>query len=106
MTDPGTDAVLGALADPTRRALLDALAARGQASASVLAADLPVSRQAIVKHLGVLSEAGLVEPERSGREVRYTVRSESLAATASWMSALADRWDRRLRTIKRAAEQQ
>ncbi|OLT39057.1 transcriptional regulator [Saccharomonospora sp. CUA-673] len=104
MTKPEVDAVLGALADPTRRALLDALAARGQASASVLAADLPVSRQAIVKHLGVLDQAGLVAAERTGREVRYTVRSEALDATASWMSALANQWDRRLEAIKRAAE--
>ncbi|MBK1784386.1 ArsR/SmtB family transcription factor [Prauserella cavernicola] len=104
MSDTGFDAVLGAMADPTRRALLDALAARGQASASALASDLPVSRQAIVKHLAVLEEAGLVSSARAGREVRYTLRSQALDATARWMSALAGDWDRRLDTIKRAAE--
>ncbi|PXY34926.1 ArsR/SmtB family transcription factor [Prauserella endophytica] len=100
----GVDAVLGALADPTRRALLDALAARGQASASALAADLPVSRQAIVKHLTILEEAELVSSARAGREVRYTLRSQALDATARWMASLAGEWDRRLNAIKRAAE--
>ncbi|ASR33756.1 transcriptional regulator [Prauserella marina] len=98
------DAVLGALADPTRRALLDALVARGEASASALAADLPVSRQAIVKHLGLLGEAGLVSSDRVGREVRYRPRSDTLDATAHWMSALASEWENRLAAIKRAAE--
>lgn len=104
MTTAGVDAVLGALADPTRRALLDALSARGQASASALAGDLPVSRQAIVKHLAVLEEAGLVTSQRAGREVRYTLRSQALDATARWMAGLAADWDRRLAAIKRLAE--
>ncbi|WP_199430790.1 ArsR/SmtB family transcription factor [Qaidamihabitans albus] len=98
------DDVLAALADPTRRALLDALAARGAASASALAADLPVSRQAIVKHLTVLERAGLVTAARTGREVRYTPRPQPLDATARWLSALAGEWDRRLAAIKHAAE--
>jgi DNA-binding transcriptional ArsR family regulator len=104
MTQTSVDAVLGALADPTRRTLLDALSARGQASASALARDLPVSRQAIVKHLGVLEEAGLVSSARAGREVRYSLRSQSLEATARWMAGLAADWDRRLAAIKRTAE--
>lgn len=99
------DSVFGALADPTRRGLLDALAARGQASASALAADLPVSRQAIVKHLTTLEHAGLVEAERVGREVRYTPRPAPLEATARWLGVLAEEWDRRLHAIKRAAEE-
>jgi DNA-binding transcriptional ArsR family regulator len=98
------DAVLTALADPTRRALLDRLSAHGQATATVLAADLPVSRQAIVKHLGVLDAAGLVEVTKVGREVRYSVRPDALDATARWMASLAARWDRRLAAIKRLAE--
>ncbi|MEV6960301.1 metalloregulator ArsR/SmtB family transcription factor [Streptomyces sp. NPDC051207] len=98
------DGVLGALADPTRRRLLDLLAEHGQASATTLAERLPVSRQAVVKHLAVLDAAGLVSSSRVGREVRYAVRPAALNATARWMAALAADWDRRLATIKRVAE--
>lgn len=100
----GVDEVLAALADPTRRGLLDALAARGEATATSLALDLPVSRQAIVKHLAVLDRAGLVQGRRLGREVRYTVRPDRLDATARWMAGLAADWDARLETIRRLAE--
>jgi DNA-binding transcriptional ArsR family regulator len=98
------DSVLVALADPTRRQLLDLLAAQGEATATTLAARLPVSRQAVVKHLGVLDAAGLVSGSRVGREVRYAVRPAALDATARWMAALAADWDRRLANIKRVAE--
>ncbi|AXK37544.1 transcriptional regulator [Streptomyces armeniacus] len=98
------DSVLTALADPTRRLLLDLLAAQGEATATTLAERLPVSRQAVVKHLGVLDGAGLVSANRVGREVRYAVRSAALDATARWMAALASEWDRRLANIKRIAE--
>jgi DNA-binding transcriptional ArsR family regulator len=96
--------VLAALVDPTRRRVLDAVATRGQATATVLAAELPVSRQAVVKHLAVLDRAGLVEGRRAGREVRYAVRSERLADTARWMARVAAEWDDRLAAIKRLAE--
>jgi DNA-binding transcriptional ArsR family regulator len=98
------DEVFAALADPTRRQLLDVLAARGEASATTLAARLPVSRQAVVKHLAVLDRAGLVHGARRGREVRYTVRPERLDATARWLAGLAAEWDARLAAIKRLAE--
>lgn len=110
MTDEGrggaepVDSVLAALADPTRRQLLDLLAERGEATATTLAERLPVSRQAVVKHLAVLDGAGLVTAARVGREVRYAVRPAALDATARWMAALATDWDRRLATIKRLAE--
>ncbi|MET8754370.1 ArsR/SmtB family transcription factor [Streptomyces sp. NPDC059104] len=110
MTDPspggaeGVDCVLAALADPTRRLLLDLLAARGEASATALAEGVPVSRQAVVKHLAVLEAAGLVRGGRVGREVRYAVRPAALDATARWMAALAADWDRRLARIKLLAE--
>ncbi|MEV6733325.1 MULTISPECIES: metalloregulator ArsR/SmtB family transcription factor [unclassified Streptomyces] len=100
----GVDGVLAALADPTRRRLLDLLAAQGEASATALANRLPVSRQAVVKHLAVLDAAGLVSGSRVGREVRYAVRPAALDATARWMAALAADWDRRLAHIKRIAE--
>ncbi|MFC0842505.1 ArsR/SmtB family transcription factor [Streptomyces noboritoensis] len=98
------DTVLAALADPTRRQLLEVLAAKGEATATTLAEHLPVSRQAVVKHLAVLDAAGLVSGGRIGREVRYTVRPAALDATARWMASLAADWDRRLAHIKRVAE--
>ncbi len=101
--DP-VDSVLVALADPTRRRLLDLLADQGEGTATTLAERLPVSRQAVVKHLAVLDAAGLVAGSRVGREVRYAVRPVALNATARWMTALAADWDRRLATIKRIAE--
>lgn len=104
---PGADAVaevFSALADPTRRRILDALAAHGEATATVLAAELPVSRQAIVKHLGVLDRAGLVAGHREGREARYRVIPERLGVTARWMDRVAAAWDTRLSAIKRLAE--
>ena len=96
--------VLAALADPTRRRLLDRLSALGQATATTLADGLPISRQAVVKHLGVLDGAGLVAATKVGREVRYAVHPDALDATARWMAALAADWDRRLAKIKRVAE--
>ena len=96
--------ILVALADPTRRKLLDLLAAQGEVTATMLAERLPVSRQAIVKHLAVLDAAGLVSGSRVGREVRYAVRPAALDATARRMASLAADWDRRLAMIKRVAE--
>jgi DNA-binding transcriptional ArsR family regulator len=111
VTLPGTgpaggqaDQVLSALADPTRRQLLAELAARGSATATTLARQLPITRQAVVKHLTVLSRAGLVTGRREGREVRYAPQPEGLAATAQWLAALAVEWDTRLNAIKRIAE--
>ncbi|KIF78541.1 ArsR family transcriptional regulator [Streptomyces sp. 150FB] len=96
--------VLAALADPTRRRILDALAAHGEATATVLAAELPVSRQAIVKHLAVLHRAGLVAGRREGREARYAVSPARLGATARWLDGKAAEWDVRLSAVKRIAE--
>jgi DNA-binding transcriptional ArsR family regulator len=98
------DNVLVALADPTRRQLLDLLAAQGEVTATTLAEHLPVSRQAVVKHLAALDAAGLVSRSKVGREVRYAVRPAALNATARWMASLAADWDRRLANIKRIAE--
>ena len=103
------DAAMGdlfaALADPTRQQLLDILAARGGATASTLAVGLPISRQAVVKHLAVLDRAGLVEGRRAGREVRYTVRPDPLETTGHWMLEVARQWDARLAALKRLAEE-
>lgn len=88
--------VLAALADPTRRHLLDLLAAHGEVTATTLARPLPVTRQAVVKHLAVLSAAGLVAGRRIGRDVRYALRPSALDETVRWLLSLAADWNRRL----------
>ena len=97
--------VFAALADPTRWRVLTLLAERGEATATTLAGDLPVSRVAVIKHLTVLDRAGLVRSRKQGREVRYTVRPERLTATARQLNAIAGEWDARLAAIKRLAEE-
>jgi DNA-binding transcriptional ArsR family regulator len=97
--------LFAALSDPTRRQVLDLLAARGEGSASALAAAMPVSRPAVIKHLTVLDRAGLVESRRRGREVLYSVRPEPLESAARWMARVAADWDRRLAALKRLAEE-
>jgi DNA-binding transcriptional ArsR family regulator len=98
------DDVLAAIADPMRRRLLDRLSAHGEATATVLATELPVTRQAVVQHLALLGKAELVASRRAGRERRYTVRPEPLTATARWMTEVATQWDTRLDAIRRLAE--
>ncbi len=98
------DELWEAVADPTRRRLLDALLAHGEATATTLAAEVPVTRQAVAKHLAVLNRAGLVEGRRLGREVRYAVRPERLDAATQGMARVAAQWDERLAAIKRLAE--
>jgi DNA-binding transcriptional ArsR family regulator len=96
------DVLWAAVGDPTRLRLLDSLL--GQASATALAADLPVTRQAVAKHLAVLARAGLVDGRREGREVQYTVRPDRLDEVGRAMASVAAGWDRRLSAIKRLAE--
>jgi ArsR family transcriptional regulator, cadmium/lead-responsive transcriptional repressor len=98
------DELWAAVADPTRRRLLDALLAHHEATATSLAAGLPVTRQAVAKHLAVLDRAGLVEGRRRGREVRYAVRPERLDVATQGMARVAAQWDERLAAIKRLAE--
>jgi DNA-binding transcriptional ArsR family regulator len=98
------DDILAAMADPTRRQLLETLAASGPATATELAVGLPVSRQAIAKHLTVLRSAGLVVKHKEGRDVRFAVRTQGLTHTAAWLAALATEWDDRLAAIRRIAE--
>ena len=96
--------VLAALADPTRRRVLDSVASHGEATATMIAAELPVSRQAVVKHLGVLDQAGLVTGRKAGREMLYSARLEPITDAARWMDTIAAEWDARLARIKRLAE--
>jgi DNA-binding transcriptional ArsR family regulator len=94
-------AVFGALSDPTRRSLLATIAAQPSVTATELAAELPISRQAVIKHLGALTEAGLLRRERSGREVRYRVTPEPLSDAVSWIAEVGGQWDERLARLGR-----
>jgi ArsR family transcriptional regulator, cadmium/lead-responsive transcriptional repressor len=98
------DRLWAAVADPTRRRLLDLLLAQGEATATALAGELPVSRQAVAKHLAVLDRAGLVDGRRQGREVRYAVRPERVEEARQRMAEVAAEWETRLAAIKRIAE--
>ena len=96
--------VFSALADPTRRQLVAWLAAR-PATATELAQRLPISRQAVTKHLDVLDQARLVSRERAGRDVRYSLDAERLAGASEWLTAVAARWESRLQRMKRFVEE-
>jgi DNA-binding transcriptional ArsR family regulator len=100
MTQTAPDAVFTALADPTRRQVLRLVAQHGPTSATALERELPVSRQAIVKHLGTLSRAGLVVGERQGQEVRYALVSAPLEDAAAWISDVEAQWDQRLERLR------
>ncbi|WP_322780647.1 metalloregulator ArsR/SmtB family transcription factor [Frankia sp. Cas4] len=100
------DDVLLALADPVRQHILRVLINEGNGTATKLAAELPVSRQAVAKHLQVLDRAGLVTGNRSGREVQYEVQPRALDEAARWMAGMATEWHYRLQVIKRLAETQ
>ena len=95
--------VFAALGDDTRWSILTALG-ESDASASSLASKLPVTRQAIARHLSVLQEVGLVEPIRVGREVQFRVIGSQLNETARRLDAIGAEWDRRLVAIKEIAE--
>lgn len=98
------DELWSAIADPSRRQVLDLLVSQGEASASWLAGQVPFSRQATSKHLVVLEAAGLVSRRKEGREVLYRVEAGRLAEATRAMTDLAAQWDRRLTAIKRLAE--
>jgi DNA-binding transcriptional ArsR family regulator len=99
------DAVFVALADPTRRQLLERLAT-GPTTATGLAVKFPVTRQALVKHLGALENAGMVAKERHGREVNYRLESAPLGEASAWLTTLSARWEQRLLRLKRYVEEE
>jgi DNA-binding transcriptional ArsR family regulator len=99
-----TDALVAAVTEPTRRRMLDLLLERGESTATVLADSLPISRQAVSKHLAVFTRVGLVEGEKSGREMRYRLNVESLDQATRSLGELAAIWDQRLMRIKQIAE--
>ena len=100
---PGLSEVFSALADPTRRAVVRALCAQDEVTASGLASGLPMTRQAVAKHLAALERAGLVEPRRSGRETRYRLTPEPLEEAMAWMADVGGAWDARLGRLERLA---
>jgi DNA-binding transcriptional ArsR family regulator len=104
MTAQADDELWSAIADPSRRRVLDLLVSNGAVSASWLAGRVPFSRQAVSKHLVVLEEAGLVRRRKQGREVLYEVVADRLDQATRAMAELAAQWDRRLNAIKRLAE--
>jgi DNA-binding transcriptional ArsR family regulator len=94
------DAVFAALADPTRRGLIETLSRRGRETVSGLAAGLPISRQAVTKHLAALSAAELVSSERVGRTTVYELQPEPLADAAGWIEMVGAEWDQRLAALR------
>jgi DNA-binding transcriptional ArsR family regulator len=104
LSDP-VGPVFSALADPTRRQMVEAILRDGTTSVPALSATLPISRQAVAKHLSTLGQAGLVEraPAR-GREVHYRLRDGALQPAAAWLAAAEAAWDGRLERLKGALE--
>src|SRR5688572_10019144 len=102
-TEPD-DHLWAAIADPSRRRVLDLLVQRGEATASSLADQVPFTRQAVSKHLVVLEDAGLIDRRKQGREVLFRVDADRLDQATRVLAEVARQWDRRLDTIKRLAE--
>ena len=104
MTAQADDELWSAIADPSRRRVLNLVVSNGAVSASWLAGHVPFTRQAVSKHLVVLEQAGLINRRKQGREVLYQVEADRLDQAARALADLAVQWDRRLDTIKRLAE--
>lgn len=98
------DDLWSAIGDPTRRRMLDLLLATGAGTATSLSEQLPVTRQAVAKHLGVLDRVGLVRATPAGREKRYRVDEAQLERAVAQLNAVGSTWDARLRRIKQLAE--
>ncbi|HEX6335492.1 MAG TPA: metalloregulator ArsR/SmtB family transcription factor [Jiangellaceae bacterium] len=104
MTVAINDELWSAIGDPTRRRMLDLLLATGAGTATSLSEQLPVTRQAVAKHLGVLDRVGLVQATPVGREKRYRLDEAQLARAVAQLNAVGSTWDARLRRIKQIAE--
>jgi DNA-binding transcriptional ArsR family regulator len=102
MSPAQVDAVFSALADPTRRNVLETLSSGTTVTASSIARTLPISRQAVSKHLASLREAQLVSSERRGRETIYALRPEPLEDAAAWIARVGAEWDQRLEALRRS----
>ena len=104
VADEVDDDLWSAIGDPTRRRMLDLLLIEGDGTATTLSQQMPVTRQAVAKHLGVLDRVGLVRATPAGREKRYRVDDAQLARAVAQMSSVGSAWDARLQRIKRIAE--
>ncbi len=104
LAEPVDDDLWSAIGDPTRRRMLDLLLADGHGTATSLSEQLPVTRQAVSKHLTVLDRAGLVRATPAGREKHYRVDDIQLARAVAQLASVTNAWDARLRRIKRIAE--
>jgi ArsR family transcriptional regulator, cadmium/lead-responsive transcriptional repressor len=104
MTVAINDDLWSAIGDPTRRRMLDLLLATRAGTATSLSEQLPVTRQAVAKHLGVLDRVGLVRATPAGREKRYRVDEAQLGRAVAQLNAVGRTWDARLRRIKQIAE--
>lgn len=98
------DELWSAIGDPTRRRILDLLLVDGDGTATTLSEQLPVTRQAVAKHLGVLDRVALVRATPAGREKRYRVDDAQLARAAAQLASVGSAWDARLQRIKQIAE--
>ena len=104
MTTAVDDDLWSAIGDPTRRRMLDLLLNEGSGTATSLSEHLPVTRQAVAKHLAVLDRAGLVHAHSAGREKQFRVDEEQLARAVAQLTEVGNTWDARLRRIKHIAE--
>ena len=104
MSQPVDDELWSAIGDPTRRQMLDLLLASGSGTSTSLSDQLPVTRQAVAKHLAVLDRAGLVHGRTAGRERQYRIDEDRFARALAQLNAVSTAWDGRLRRIKRLAE--
>lgn len=103
--DPDDQAVFAAIADPTRRAVLRSIASGEATTATELAASLPISRQAVTKHLTQLQRAQLVDSTRDGRETRFAATPAPLSDAIAWMTAVGAQWDNRLTALGKVTSQ-
>ena len=104
MTVAVNDDLWSAIGDPTRRQMLDLLLTSKPGTATSLSEELPVTRQAVAKHLAVLDRVGLVHATHAGREKRYRIDEGQFARAVAQLNAVGDTWDARLRRIKQIAE--
>lgn len=99
-------ALFAALADPTRRAIFEQLSTTGPASATRIAHELPISRQAVAKHLATLADAGLVDRSTAGREVQFIANHQPLTDIEDWLSNVGTAWDARLARLRTVLEEE
>jgi DNA-binding transcriptional ArsR family regulator len=104
MSPDPVGATFAALSDPTRRHVIGVLSGGQEASVTELARELPISRQAVAKHLAALAEAGLVESTRQGRETRYRLTPGPLTDAGAWLDRVGAEWDSRLGRLRQHAD--